>query len=136
MKRAIQPDTASARSSATQGVRSRAAQPQAGPAASRPAQLAAVINDSTQVTALAQLRDVLGQSSRVQNMMGLAAEINESRSSRGLSAPAQLKIGIPSTLAHSDRISDGLSVAEAKDTSQSSGESSCGCDRKKGVSTK
>src|SRR5262249_23486745 len=136
MKRAIQPDTASARSSAAPAVRSRTAQPQAGPAASRPAQLAAVINDSTQVTALAQLQDDLKQSSRVQNIMGLAAEINQGSSSMGLSAPAQLKIGIPSTLAHSDRISDGLMVAEGKDSSKSSEESSCGCGRKKGESTK
>jgi hypothetical protein len=135
MKRAIQPDTAGARSSAALAVRSRAAQAQAGPAASRPAEPAA-INNSTQVTALAQLRDDLRQSSRVQNITGLAAKINQGSSSMGLSTPAQLKIGIPGNLAHSDRISDGLMVAEGKDTSQSSGESSCGCDRKKGEGTK
>jgi hypothetical protein len=136
MKRAIQPDTTNARSPAAPAVRSRAAQPQAGPAATRPTQLVAVINDSTQVTALAQLRDDLRQSSRVQNMIGLAAEINQGSSSMGLSAPAQLKVGIPSTLAHSDRISEGLSVAEAKESSKTSEESSCGCGRKKGESTK
>lgn len=139
MKRAIQTDAASAHNSMASSTHSRPARQHAFPASTRPTQLAAIINESRENKALAQLRKDIQQSSRVQGMAKLAARINrsspfltdnEGSASKGLSTPAQLKIEIPSTLAHSERTSAADSVAGASDRG-SSEQSSCGCGAKK-----
>jgi len=114
MKQAVQSDAKRTQKASTATARGRPARPQA--ASGHLTQLAAMMNGSSRVQGLAQAQDHIQRSRIAQT---------------GLDGTAQRKIEVPGTLAHSDRISDGLKVAEGKDGSgQSSDQSSCGCTKR------
>jgi hypothetical protein len=98
---------------------------------------AAMVNGSPRVESLAQLRDDIRQSAPVQDLMGLASEVNQDSPAQhlreagdaesGFNGLAQLQLDVEGTLAHSDRSGrSGNSMTE--DTGgQSVEQSSCGC---------
>lgn len=132
-----QTKTAAARSSPTQSQETpKRSQPTASvmaPSSGHIAQLAGMLNGSSRVQALAQLRDDIHQNSQLQNVMGLASKVNHDQppaqrqteageAESGLNSLIQAQF--ESTLAHSNRSGDSM----AEDTGRQPAEqSSCGC---------
>jgi hypothetical protein len=99
------------------------------------AQLAAMMNSSPRMEALAQMKEDIQRRAHVQNLQQLStAQLSESpRSPLAPGETAQLKIGIAGTLAHGDRAGQDSAMEDHGASAAESPSSACGCNSKLGA---
>ncbi len=132
MKQTVQPNASHGKKTA-EPARSRPEKRQALVSGDHLDQLAGMMNGSPRVQALAQMKEDIQRSARVQSLQRQsAAQLSESvRSPIASGETAQLQIGIAGTLAHGDRVARQDNAMEEHGSSAAeSPASSCGCSSK------